>query len=161
MGPSLNSDGYFRTANNQNQTNTEQNTAAMVAGETKEQLQNPYYHVNDLIKRYCDRADFEVVPPDWLYQHCQLEESGPEENPTWKSKGLPGGTRWMIDVIWRNLSNEERWEISMMSYGIEQFEFDLERWLHIQLIHNWSDCFTNESKVRNLRWMVRPRDVTW
>mgnify|MGYP001479050959 CR=1 FL=1 len=129
-------------------------------GEMKDQLQNDDY-LNDLIKRYCNRADFEVVPPDWLYQHCQLEESGPEDNPTWKSKELDGGTRWMIGVIWRNLSNEERWQISMMSYGIEQFEFDLERWLHIQLIHNWSDCFTNKSKERSLGWMVRPRDVTY
>ena len=117
----------------------------------------------------------DVVAPWWLHNMCSLEESGPEENPTWKSIGVLAGKSWMIDVIWANLTHAEREEISKMYNLCNEY---LHHWLYIQLVHNWEDCFTDESKFntelsisRNEpfiapfrethKWMMIPREVTW
>ena len=108
---------------------------------------------------------------------CSLEESGPVENPTWKSEGVPAGKRWMIDVIWANLTHAERDEVSKMYRSCFDFEREyIQHWLYIQLVHNWGFCFTDESKANaelNIshnelyiaqfkethKWMMIPRKV--
>ena len=105
----------------------------------------------------------EVVAPHQLHEMCLLEESGPKKNPTWKSKGVPAGKHWMIDIIWANLSHVERENISYMleTYDIpNNYTVEVDTWLNIQLLHNWGDCFTDESK-KNLSWMLTPRKATW
>ena len=73
--------------------------AAMAAGEgeMKDQLENDDY-LNDLIKRYWTQSRILKLFLQTGYIRSSSEESI-EENSTWKSSGLPGGTRWMIDVI--------------------------------------------------------------
>ena len=106
----------------------------------------------------------EVRAPDALLNEwCHLVIAGTKDNPMWKQKGLPAGLEWMIDVIWANLTPEERADIS---HELEYWRIasgssvSIDRWLHIQLLHNFGDCFTKESKKR-VNWMLRPRTVKY
>ena len=127
----------------------------------------------------------QVIAPAWLHDMCSLKESGPEENPTWKTTGVPAGRRWMIDVIWANLTHAKREEIEVMYKKWLDLGSDIDSyiqyWLCIQLDHNWGECFTQESKEKvkdfyhhyyhfhhlcaifkdNHLWMLIPREVTW
>lgn len=104
----------------------------------------------------------EVRAPKSLREWCSLKISGPKDNPMWKQKGLPAGLEWMIDVIWANLTPAEREELRhMLEYWrLTDFTVSIDRWLHIQLLHNFGDCFTSESK-RKVNWMLTPRKATW
>ena len=124
-----------------------------------------------------------VTAPSWLH-NCPLHESGTIINRTWKITGVPAGKKWMIDVIWANLTPPERKVIQKMhktwlDWGGD-YDSYIEYWLCIQLEHNWGDCFTAESKdkVKNLYineaskricavfkekhlWMLTPRTAKW
>ena len=124
-----------------------------------------------------------VTAPPWLYD-CPLHESGTIINRTWKITGVPAGKKWMIDVIWANLTDREKREIKEMhktwlDWGGD-YDSYIEYWLCIQLEHNWGNCFTAESKdkVKNLYineaskricdvfkekhlWMLTPRTAKW
>ena len=104
------------------------------------------------------------APKALLREWCNLEMDGTSDNPMWKQKGLPAGLEWMMDVIWANLTPKERkdiehdlehWRIASRAAG------NIDRWLHIQLLHNFGDCFTEESKKRAVPWMLRPRTVKY
>ena len=106
----------------------------------------------------------EVRAPDALLNEwCRLEMDGTKDNPMWKQKGLPAGLRWMIDTIWAHLNPKERADIS---HELEYWRISsgssvsIDRWLHIQLLHNFGDCFTKESKKR-VHWMLCPRTVKY
>lgn len=99
----------------------------------------------------------DVVAPGRLKALCRLEESGSVDNPTWKTEGVAGGIPWMIDFIWASLSDEERNDIMLRIN--DYCPVHLVTWLHIQLLNNWSDCFTPESKKKNLHWMLVPRKL--
>ena len=124
-----------------------------------------------------------VTAPSWLH-NCPLHESGTIINRTWKITGVPAGKKWMIDVIWANLTPPERKVIqkihkTWLDWGGD-YDSYIEYWLCIQLEHNWGDCFTAESKdkVKNLYineaskricavfkekhlWMLTPRTAKW
>lgn len=101
----------------------------------------------------------EVLLRDW----CTLKMDGTKDNPMWKQKKLPAGLKWMVDVIWANLTPEEREDIS---HELEYWRIargssvSIDRWLHIQLLHNFGDCFTEESK-ENVHWMLHPRTAKY
>ena len=106
----------------------------------------------------------EVHAPELLPKLCRLKESGPKDNPTWKQKGLPAGLEWMIDVIWANLTPTEREELGWMvtQWGIDNnsSSVSVDQWLHLQLLHNFGECFTAESK-RKVNRMLIPRTAKW
>ena len=70
----------------------------------------------------------------------------------------------MMDTIWFHLNPEERAQIK---HELEYWRYtsglsvSIDKWLHIQLLHNFGDCFTEESKekVQNDNWMLYPRTV--
>ena len=106
----------------------------------------------------------EVRAPDALLNDwCKLKMAGTKDNPMWKQKGLPAGMRWMMDTIWAHLNHQERADI------LHELEYwrvatgssvSIDRWLHIQLLHNFGDCFTEESK-KKVHWMLHPRTVKY
>lgn len=103
------------------------------------------------------------APKSLLREWCYLEMDGTKDNPMWKQKGLPAGLEWMVDIIWANLTPQEREKIKhelMYWQHSSGPSVSLDKWLHVQLLHNFGDCFTEESK-RRLNWMLIPRDVTW
>ena len=106
----------------------------------------------------------EVRAPKSLLEWCKLEMAGTKENPMWKQEKLPAGMRWMLDTIWAHLNPEERAQIK---HELEYWRYtsglsvSIDKWLHIQLLHNFGDCFTEESKkrVQDENWMLCPRTV--
>ena len=90
--------------------------------------------------------------------------SGSKDNVAWKQKGLPAGLSWMIDVIWANLTSKERVELHDILAYHPYYPYDPlvtpDKWLHIQLLHNFGDCFTEESK-KKVNWMLHPRTANW
>lgn len=103
------------------------------------------------------------APESLLCDWCKLEMDGTKENPMWKQKGLPAGLEWMVDVIWANLTPGEREDIS---HELEYWRIasgssvSIDKWLHIQLLHNFGDCFTKESK-EIVNWKLCPRTAKW
>ena len=120
-----------------------------------------------------ERADLEgddiaimvdvTAPEALLREWCALEMDGTKDNPMWKQKGLPAGFKWMFDVIWANLTPLERKDIS---HELEYWRIasgssvSIDKWLHIQLLHNFGDCFTEASK-KKVHWMLHPRTAKW
>ena len=109
----------------------------------------------------------EVRAPDALLNEwCKLEMAGTKDNPMWKQKGLPAGMRWMMDTIWAHLNPRER---APIKHELEYWRYtsglsvSIDRWLHIQLLHNFGDCFTEESieRVKDDNWMLCPRTVNY
>ena len=104
------------------------------------------------------------APEALLNEWCKLVMAGTKDNPMWKQKKLPAGLRWMIDVIWANLSPKER---GLIYHELEYWRIasgssvSIDRWLHIQLLHNFGDCFTEESKKKSMHWMLHPRTVKY
>ena len=106
----------------------------------------------------------EVRAPDALLNDwCKLKMAGTKDNPMWKQKKLPAGLRWMMDTIWAHLNHRERAHIK---HELEYWQYtsgssvSIDKWLHIQLLHNFGDCFTEESK-KKVPWMLRPRTVKY
>ena len=108
----------------------------------------------------------DVRAPKSLLEWCQLEMAGTKDNPMWKQKKLPAGLLWMMDTIWAHLNDRERAHIK---HELEYWRIasgssvSIDRWLHIQLLHNFGDCFTEESKkkIKAEVWMLCPRTVKY
>ena len=100
----------------------------------------------------------EIIAPYWLHNECLfLEELKYSIKPAWKVLGFPAGKKWMIDVIWANLSVKEREKVKQL-YNIEEHDESLTKeqfmaktfvqlWLYKQLIFNFGKCFTDNSKL--------------
>lgn len=104
----------------------------------------------------------EVKAPESLREWCSLELVSSFRQYMWVQKDLPAGLEWMIDVIWANLTPEERDDIRhMLEYWrLTDFRVSIDNWLHIQLLHNFGDCFTEQSK-KKIDWMLIPRTAKW
>ena len=108
----------------------------------------------------------EVRAPKSLLEWCKLEMAGTKDNPMWKQKKLPAGLLWMMDTIWAHLNPEQRAQIKQeLEYWryTSGLSVSIDKWLHIQLLHNFGDCFTEESKkrVKKANWMLCPLTVNY